>query len=207
MEIGVYDLNDNYNYSGIGIVNAVYRTILFPKKNTIFGLGCDAIIDEAGFVNKYQNPETRTKKYYTHRPDKEYCYTLLEFLSCIYRNSEKYKKDDSENSDTIFHSTTLFYEEEFLQDYEEISVVSKEKSINVGEKYIDKKGEKVFVLGIVRTHIDEDSHTVIIRENIDEKFNEYINYDHPQFGITPDYYNSWFLSRAEFLSSFKRINS
>ena len=210
MEIGIY--GNKSDSSEKCIVNAIYRSTLTPKWNSILALKYDPFIARSVFMNKYQNSKEQSNNfdYYDMHHDKGYCYTLLEYLCHNHRNIRTYNEMESvfiENSDLIFHSTTLFDEELFLEQYEIIKIVSKEKSISIGEKYIDDNGEKVFVLGIARTDIDEDFHTVIIRHKIDGDFNKYTDYDHHQFGITPDYYNCSFISRRSFLKKFKKINS
>ena len=177
LEIGTYEFNENPNEKCV--VYAVYKSILTHKWNTILARRSDTMFEfTTVFKNEYNIPE---KYFYKD---------LLGYLSFNNRREMKYMKYD--DSDTVFD------EENFKKNYNEVIVVSDEKRIKIGEKYRNEEGEYIYTLGVVRTDLDEDNHTVIIRKSIKNSYNKYIDYDHDQFGLTPDYYNCLFIDRKIF---------
>jgi len=186
--IGTYAFKEDENKKCI--VYAVFKSVLTPKWNTIFARRCNSLVDFKSVFGKSPNVQNEHSK-----SDKNFYKTLLEYLCFDHRHSNVYIEFD--------RSDTVFDEERFSDLYKDIFVGSNE--IKVGGKYISKDGHKLYVLGIVRTDINDDAHTVIVRYNIEKKFNQYIDYEHDQFGTTPDFYNCGFMYRKWFLENYELI--
>ena len=197
IEIGTYAYKKDENEKCA--VYAVFKSMLTHKWNTIFVRRCDSLIDFSSVFGKHYSMFGKPQNIQNEHSssDKNFYKTLLEYLCYDHRHCEDYIEFD--------RSDTVFDEERFTELYKEVIVGSNDKKINVGGKYISKNGHKVFVLGIVRTDIDNDAHTVIVRHDIEKKFNQYIDYDHDQFGTTPDFFNCEFMYRKWFLNNYKKL--
>jgi hypothetical protein len=186
LDIGTYRLKEDKNQKCI--VYAVYKSIFIPDCNSVLAR---RINDFTDFTNIF-------KKDHNFGNDKSFYKYMFEYLTFNKDNRHYCIKPD--DSDTIFDSET------FINLYEEISVVPDNKKINIGKMYISRKSNDiVYVLGVVRTDLNEDDHTVFFRYNSEKDFNKYIDYDHDQFGSTPDYRNCFFTKRKTFLEQYKII--
>jgi hypothetical protein len=83
----------------------------------------------------------------------------------------------------------------FTEFYKPLKIISAGKMIEVGKVYFDSNGNKVFVLGVVQTSINESEHTIIVRKITDGKFNDRIDYDHDQLAAIPDW-KVWSIPRS-----------
>jgi hypothetical protein len=186
LDIGTYGLKEDKNQKCI--VCAVYKSIFIPDYNSVW----------ARRINDSTDSTNIFKKDYNFGNDKSFYKYMFEYLS--FNKGNRHYCIEPDDSDSIFDSKT------FINLYEEISVVPDNKKINIGKMYISRESSNiVYVLGVVRTDINEDDHTIFFRYNLEKDFNKYIDYDHSQFGATPDYRNCDFTNRRFFLEHYKII--
>ena len=181
LDIGLYVNKEDRNE--VGLVFAVIRTILHKNESGIFARKVSIDYNEDYFFD--MEPDSGNCQHYKG---------LLDYFSFSnYKGKMKY--DD----------VSVFSGSNFINFYSPIKIISSEKIIDVGEIYSNSSGDKVFVLGIVRTNINENKHTVIVRKMTSDKFNKSISFDHDQMGSTPDYYNTLFYEREQFLKNYNKI--
>jgi hypothetical protein len=184
IEIGTYVNKENPRE--IGLVDAVYRSFFFKDGNLISGIGIGDEYDENYYFDLKENLGKGNQRYY------------MDLFS--YYSFSNYKGPMKQGIGS------LFPEKKFLKLYKPLKVVSNKKKIEIGKIYGDSSENKVFVLGIFKTNNKEDFHTVAVREIDSENFNKYIDYDHAQFGSTPDFYDCFFYNRGEFLKRYKLLD-
>ena len=175
MDIGTYVYKENNER---GLVYAIFRSILTEDESNVL-------------ARKYNDSENFYFKLERNSGNSRHYQDLMEFLS-FSNYKGKMKHDDS-----------VFSEKTFGELYKPVEIVPIEKRVKVGEIYADSDGNRVYVLGVVMTSLKDDEHTIIIRKIINDKFNNYINYNHEQFGATPDLYNCLFIERKTFIERYK----
>jgi hypothetical protein len=99
-----------------------------------------------------------------------------------------------------------FSKSNFIKYFKPLKIVSTENIVEVGEIYINSSNdEKVFILGIIKTDNDEDKHIIITRIIKNENYNKYIDFDHDQMLMTPDFVDSLFFERKNFLKEYRKF--
>jgi hypothetical protein len=179
LEIGTYEYKEDSNE--IALAFAIIRSISSKDGIAIFTIKVGN-----GYSDEYYFDMDRNSENLRHYKN------LLEYFSFSnYKGKMKY-------------DGSIFTEKQFTEFYKPLKIISDGKMIEVGKVYFDSNRNKVFVLGVVKTSINESEHTIIVRKITDGKFNDRIDYDHDQLAATPDFRDCFFFDRGSFLEKYKK---